>query len=184
MGLRSLACRIAVVAAAVVAIVVTHNGGAMAHSAIASISRQSGLAVKNFLPARDTAGAKENLDTIPTALELFLAKNPNALISGIKREDGTPFVDIDTIDNNQVVTYRVSTEGKISQYKRENNSKLIAEARAATVSISTVIAQAQAQQPHGYVDTVSIENKEGLRWKLSLDDANFAHLATIRIAAR
>lgn len=184
MGPRSLACCIAVVAAAIVAIVVTYNDGAVAHSAIDSISRQSDLAVKIFLPTRDTAGVKENLDTIPVALDLFLAKNPNALISSIKREDRTPFVHIATIDNNQVVTYRVSTEGKISQYKRENNSKQIAEARAATVTISDAIAQASAQQPQGYVDTVSIENREGLHWKLSYDDAHFAHLATIRIAAR
>ena len=186
MGPRSLGLRIALVAVPMAAVIATYDDGVAARSVIENLSKQGSLAVKHFLPANDVqdharAGAEH---VVPMALEAFLAKNPNALISGIDWQDRTPIVEISAIDNNQVVTYQVNTDGKISQYKRENDAEEIAEIRAATVSISEAIARGSAQQPTGMIDSVSIKNDDGLHWELSFDDTDFSDLATIRIAAR
>lgn len=183
MGPRSLACRIAIVAAAIFAIIATYDDGVAARSVIETISRQGSSVVKDILPVSDTAGT-DTVDAVSAALGVFVARKPNVLISGVDWEDRTSVVDIATVDNNQVVTYRVNADGKIAEYSRENDPEQIAKARAATVPIVEAIAQARSQKPHGIIDTVTIEDEDGLHWKLSLDDGNFSDLATIRIAAR
>lgn len=134
-----------------------------------------------------TATAAATSDPVGPAVEAFLKKHPYALIEEIDREDRGATVEIDAVENDAIVTYRVTESGDVAQHEtdRDNDSNDITDVKQATVTAVDAFKQALDQHPDGIVDSVSLDNDGGnLHWQVELDDKNYNDLAEVRIPAK
>lgn len=126
-------------------------------------------------------------DPVGPAVEAFLKKHPYALIEEIDREDRGTTVEIDSVENDTIVTYRVTESGEVTQQQtdRDNDANDIAAVKQAKVTAVDAFKQALAQHPGGIVDSVSLDDDGGaLHWQVELDDKNYNDLAEVRIPAK
>ncbi len=163
-----------VICASVLAIAMSVWGDSVTNSGTDMLFGRGGSAVH---------GGSSSEDPVLTAVETFLSKNSNALICGADHERHSTTVGIDVVEDGRVVTYRVTSDGKISEYKRAPNADQVANARAATIPLIDALTTAKIEHPSS-VHSVVLAADDGLHWEIDFDDEELPDLTTVRIAAR
>ncbi len=130
-------------------------------------------------------GAVPTTEVVTPAVEAFRAKYADALIASIDREDRGTTVEIDVVEGEEIVSYRVTEAGEITEYKRERDEATdVTEAKSASVTADEALKQAKDQHPDGIIDSVSLDSDGGsLQWEVEVDDTNNNEIAQVRIPA-
>ena len=175
----------------------SNSGSSTAGSTVESVAQQASSAVASAsaeVAATTTAAAGATTaaatnDPVGPAVEAFLKQHPDALIEEIDREDRGNTVEIDIVENDRIVSYRVTESGEITQNEIDNdrNDDDIAEAKSATVSAVDAFKQALSQHPDGIIDSVSLDDDDDggtLKWDVEIDDKNYNDLAEVHIPAK
>lgn len=124
-------------------------------------------------------------DPVFAAIDAALAQYPGGVIVSIDREDRRDVYDIDIVTNGTVTEIEVSDNGDIREEERDGDDDDVANAAAATVTVSDAIAQALDQHPGSTVDDAELDgdDRATLKWQIDLDDENRRDLAEVRIPA-
>lgn len=165
----------------------TSTAGTTVESAMEQASSAVASVTSEVASHSSTTTAVATSDPVGPAVEAFLKKHPYALIEEIDREDRGGTVEIDSVEDNAIITYRVTESGDVAQHEtdRDNDPDDITDAKQATVTAVDAFKQALAQHPDGIVDSVSLDNDGGnLHWQVELDDKNYNDLAEVRIPAK
>lgn len=124
-------------------------------------------------------------DPVFAAIDAALAQYPGGVIVSIDREDRRDVYDIDIVTNGTVTEIEVSDNGDIREEDRDGDDDDVANAAAATVTVSDAISQAFDQHPGSTVDDAELDgdDRATLKWQIDLDDENRRDLAEVRIPA-
>lgn len=124
-------------------------------------------------------------DPVFAAIDAALAQYPGGVIVSIDREDRRDVYDIDIVTNGTVTEIEVSDNGDIREEDRDGDDDDVANAAAATVTVSDAISQALDQHPGSTVDDAELDgdDRATLKWQIDLDDENRRDLAEVRIPA-
>ena len=122
-------------------------------------------------------------DPVFAAIDAALAQYPGGVIDSIDREDRRDVYDI--VTNGTVTEIEVSDNGDIREEERDGEDDDVANAAAATVTVSDAISQALDQHPGSTVDDAELDDDDRatLEWQIDLDDENRRDLAEVRIPA-
>lgn len=122
-------------------------------------------------------------DPVFAAIDAALAQYPGGVIDSIDREDRRDVYDI--VTNGTVTEIEVSDNGDIREEERDGDDDDVANAAAATVTVSDAISQALDQHPGSTVDDAELDDDDRatLEWQIDLDDENRRDLAEVRIPA-
>lgn len=124
-------------------------------------------------------------DPVFAAIDAALAQYPGGVIVSIDREDRRDVYDIEIVTNGTVTEIEVSDNGDIREEDRDGDDDDVANAAAATVTVSDAIAQALDQHSGLTVDDAELDgdDRATLKWQIDLDDENRRDLAEVRIPA-